>query len=166
MVFFQYWVTFFSTIYIIYFYINVFFFYGSSDWFLIQFFKKIEYLNNVEVFCNLITVFIFIVGIVLKLGITPFHLYKVEVYKGIPFISIFFYTTFYFVVFFLFFLFFLSDFFLIFSINFFTFFTVLIFFGSFYIMSLLFDIGFTKVFFTYSTVINTVGFLIAFLSNM
>ena len=43
---------------------------------------------------------VFIISVFFKLGVTPFHLFKVEVYKGIPLLSIFFYTTYYFIVFF------------------------------------------------------------------
>ena len=103
MVFFQYWVTFLATIFIVYFYINMFCIYGTSDWFLIQFCSEVEYPytvhNNQMRFLGIV----FIVSVFFKLGITPLHLFKVEVYKGIPLLSIFFYTTYYFLVFFMFF---------------------------------------------------------------
>ena len=109
MVFFQYWVTFFSTIFIVYFYINIFFLFGTSDLFLVQLLSNVGDQSTDLNISIRVLVFIFIFSIFFKLGITPFHLFKVEVYKGVPFLSIFFYTTYYFVVFFLFFLFFLSD---------------------------------------------------------
>ena len=91
MVFFQYWVTFFATIFIIYFYINIFYIYGTSDWFTTQFLGLAGSDNNFA-FSNLLRVLIiiFIFSVFFKLGITPFHLFKIEVYKGIPFLSIFF----------------------------------------------------------------------------
>lgn len=45
----------------------------------------------------------FFTGFFLKLGGAPLHFFKVEVYKGLALVSIFFYTTIYFLSFFLFF---------------------------------------------------------------
>ena len=167
MVFFQYWVTFFSTIFIIYFYINIFYMYGTSDWFLIQFFSSTDFENSHQ---NELTIrfliIVFIGGIFFKLGITPFHLFKIEVYKGVPYLSIFFYTTYYFIVFFIFFLYLMSDFLAFFINQYFIFLLFSLFFGSFYVIFLLFDVSFLKVFFTYSTVINTIAFFIAFVANL
>ena len=165
MIFFQYWVTFFSTIYIVYFYINIFYLYGSSEWFILQFLNSIDLENN-YVQSNMIRllILVFILGVFFKLGITPFHLFKIEVYKGLPFLSIFFYTTYYFVVFFTFFIFLLSDFLNSFINQYYLFLFLVLFFGSIYVVVLLFDVTFLKAFFTYSTVINTIGFLTAFIS--
>ena len=112
MVFFQYWVTFFSTIFIVYFYINVFYLYGTSEWCLLQFLIQQNFENSLLTGINIrFLLCIFILSVVFKLGITPLHLFKVEVYKGIPLLSIFFYTTYFFSVLFIFFLYLLSDFF-------------------------------------------------------
>jgi len=111
-------------------------------------------------------VVVFLLSIFFKLGVTPFHLFKIEVYKGIPFLSIFFYTTYYFVIFFIFFLYLLSDFLTFFIPQYFLFLTLLLFFGSLYTIVLLFDVSFLKAFFTYSTVINSIGFLVAFISGL
>ena len=167
MVFFQYWVTFFSTIFIVYFYINVFYVYGTSEWFLLQCLSVLE-LETTYSSNNLlrVLVLVFILSIFFKLGVTPFHLFKIEVYKGIPFLSIFFYTTYYFLVFFIFFLYLLSDFLIFFTNQYILFLSLLLFFGSIYVIVLLFDVSFLKAFFTYSTVINTIGFLIAFVANL
>jgi len=167
MVFFQYWVTFFSTIFIIYFYINIFYMYGTSDWFLIQFLKTTEYENsNTATVMLKMLLIIFLLSVFFKLGITPFHLFKVEVYKGIPYLSIFLYTTYYFVIFFLFFLFLLSDYLGAFTSQYYLFLILLLFAGSFYVIVLLFDVSFLKAFFTYSTIINTIGFFVVFLSSL
>ncbi len=168
MIFFQYWVTFFSTIFIVYFYINIFYVYGTSDWFLVQFLNVFEagccsYTNNTYYRILLV---VFLTSVLFKLGITPFHLFKIEVYKGIPYLSIFFYTTYYFVVFFIFFLFLLSDFLAFFVDQYFLFLTFILLLGTVYVSVLLFDVSFLKAFFTYSTVINTIGFLVAFVSNL
>ena len=165
MVFFQYWVTFFSTIFIVYFYINMFLVFGSSDLYLIQF---LQTCNQSESFSEeiilYINVSIFLISIFLKLGITPFHLFKVEVYKGIPFISIFFYTTYYFLIFFTFFLFLLLDSLPAMLVYYYLVFVICISIGIIYTIILIFDVSFLKAFFTYSTVINSIGFLITFLT--
>ncbi len=165
MIFFQYWVTFFSTIYIVYFYINIFYIYGTSEWFVLQFLNSVDLENNYTQ-SNMIRllVLIFILGVFFKLGVTPFHLFKIEVYKGLPFLSIFFYTTYYFVVFFTFFVFLMSDFLYSFINKYYLFLVLILSFGSIYVVILLFDVTFLKAFFTYSTIINTIGFLTAFIS--
>ena len=141
--------------------------YGTSDWFLIQFFSSTDFENSHQ---NELTIrfliIVFIGGIFFKLGITPFHLFKIEVYKGVPYLSIFFYTTYYFIVFFIFFLYLMSDFLAFFINQYFIFLLFSLFFGSFYVIFLLFDVSFLKVFFTYSTVINTIAFFIAFVANL
>jgi hypothetical protein len=100
------------------------------------------------------------------LGVTPFHLFKVEIYKGIPFLSIFLYTTYYFAIFLSFFFYFLSDFIGTLTVHYYFLLLTSLFVGVLYIIVLLFDVNMLKAFFTYSTVINTVGFLIAFISNI
>lgn len=166
MIFFQYWVTFFSTIFIIYFYINIFYLYGTSDWYIMQYLSVVT-LDNSLVFglYQKLTISVFIFSILFKLGITPFHLFKVEVYKGIPFLSIFLYTTYYFTIFFSFFLYFLSDFIGALVTHYYILFVISLFVGTVYTVVLLFDVSVLKAFFTYSTVINTIGFLIVFISN-
>jgi NADH:ubiquinone oxidoreductase subunit 2 (subunit N) len=167
MVFFQYWVTFFSTIFIVYFYINIFYLYGTSDWYIVQY-LNITSLDSSRVFgfFQKLSTSIFIFSIFFKLGITPFHLFKVEIYKGIPFLSIFLYTTYYFSIFLSFFFYFLSDFIGGLTVHYYFLIITSLFVGVLYIVVLLFDVNMIKAFFTYSTVINTTGFLIAFISNI
>ena len=167
MVFFQYWVTFFSTIFIVYFYINIFYIYGTSEWFMVQFLTN-GLVENSYTNSNLLRLLlvVLLLSIFFKLGITPFHLFKIEVYKGIPFLSIFFYTTYYFVIFFIFFLYLLSDFLVFFIPQYFLLLTLLLLFGSVYVIVLLFDVSYIKAFFTYSTIINSIGFLVAFISSL
>ena len=164
MIFFQYWVTFFSTIFIIYFYICVFYFFGTSDWFIIQYLNCFEY-NNIT-FGTATTLYIFITGVFLKLGIAPLHLFKLEVYNGLPYITIFFYTTFYFVVFFVFFFVFLYDFLFIFLSQMYNMLLCFIFIGSVFTIVLMFDVSFIKAFFAYSTIINSLGFITVFVSTI
>lgn len=167
MIFFQYWVTFFSTVFIIYFYINIFYMYGTTDWFLIQFLNSVE--NYFLIFSGdliRLLVVVFLLSVFFKLGLTPFHLFKVEVYKGLPYLSVFFYTTYYFIVLFIFFIFLLSDYLFSFVTYYYLFLIFLLVLGSVYIIFLMFDVNFLKAFFTYSTVINTVGFLTVFVSML
>lgn len=159
LLFFQYWATFFSSVLILFVLISYIYMYGSSEWFLLNLLSKFNLyfsLNNINLF---VLNFILIFGFLIKIGFTPVHLYKIEVYKGLPFIAIFFYTTYYFLVFFLFFilliLFFLESFSVYWSV-------ILLFilvFGLFYIISLIFDVQYVKAFFAYSSVINSVGFI-------
>jgi len=97
----------------------------------------------------------------MKIGLTPFHLFKIEVYKGLPIISILVYTTFYFFIYFIYFTLLLNyqlDFLKIFlnSILF-----IIIITGAIYIMSLLYDVTALKSFFAYSTIINSLLFFVA-----
>lgn len=166
MVFFQYWVMFFSTIFIVYFYICVFYIYGSSNWVAIQLLEK--FFKNkqlfVDTFYKSILYGIFLSSVFFKLGVTPFHLFKVEVYKGLPLLSILFYTTYYFTIFFVFFLYLLSEYLGYFVPQFYTLLSTSIVFGFCYVILLLFDLNLIKAFFTYSTVINTVGLLLLFIT--
>lgn len=165
MIFFQYWVTFFSTIFIVYLYINMFYMYGTTDWFLIQFLNSVEScFLGFNTYLTRILLIVFLLSIFFKLGLTPFHLFKVEVYKGLPYLSIFFYTTYYFVILFIFFIFLLSDYLFSYTQLYYLFLLFLLVCGSFYIVFLMFDVNLLKAFFTYSTVINTVGFMTAFIA--
>jgi len=166
--FFQFWATFFSSILILFFFMNLIYIFGSTEWsylnFLIHQELEIKYINNnffFFMFC-----FIFLLGIFLKIGLTPFHLFKIEVYKGIPFLSIFFYTTYYFLIFFIFFVIVIMNYLLsCYSFMwFFLIFTLLG--GSVYIISLLFDVNYIKAFFAYSTIINSLSFFFILISTL
>lgn len=166
MVFFQYWVTFFSTIFIIYFYIFNFLQYGTSDWFIIQYLNNFNLQNKSSINTTTITNYVFIFGVFLKLGLAPFHLYKIEVYKGIPYITIFFYTMFYFTVLFIFFIFLIFDLLYVFLNSIYNLLFFVVFFGSVLIIINMFDVVFLKAFFAYSTIINSLGFLIIIMSSI
>lgn len=161
MLFFQYWSAFFSSILILFSFITVTMMYGTTDWFLLNFFFKINssitYFEKKEFFLILFPLFF---GVIIKLGITPIHLYKIEIYKGLPFISIFFYTTYYFLVYFtlLFVLFFyyLITYSEIVSI----FYLIIVLVGGLYFLSILFDGLLIKSFFAFSTIINALNFIL------
>lgn len=123
--------------------------------------NKISYISDLK---NLLIIIIpMFVGFFIKIGLTPFHLYKLEVYKGLPYISIFFYTTYYFLSYILFFIILLTHYMssIVFYWSFILFTLVIL--GTLYICSLLFDVSYIKSFFGYSTIINTVNFLMLIL---
>jgi len=168
LIFFQYWITFFSSIFLFFSYINIAFLLGTSDWDLLNFLiiteNNINYFNNNILFVFIVFTFFF--GLILKTGLTPFHLFKIEVYKNIPFLSILFYTTYYFFSFFLFFIYFLIKLGFYLFIYWWLFFTIILLVGSLYVISLLFDVNFLKAFFAYSTVVNTLNFFVVLVATM
>ena len=165
MVFFQYWVTFFSTIFFIYTLITITNFFGTVEWTMLnvlEFYLKSYNFTNQNAFIIVLLFFAFFC----KLGIAPLQVFKVEVYNGLPLLSIFFYTVYYFLIFFTFFIFFLTR-----MVVAYTYISNLIIYlfliiGIFYVISLLFDITQLKTFLTYSTVLNSIGFLILILVNL
>ncbi|MCB1712406.1 MAG: hypothetical protein KDH96_08000 [Candidatus Riesia sp.] len=144
----------------LFFFINLEFYFSSTEWTFI----------NLSIFFSELPIdfyfyfFLFIIGFFLKIGLTPFHLYKLEVYKGLPFITIFIYTIVFFLGYFLYF-----SVMLLCNLNkFFVYYwlalIIILIIGIFYVLALLFDINFIKNFFAYSTIINIVTLLCIFLS--
>lgn len=165
MLFFQYWVTFFSTIFIIFSYINIFYYVNSTDWFLINYFFIFKNNFVIKQTSFIASLILFTFSFIVKFGIAPLHLFKLEVYKGLPFVSIFFYTTYYFSIFFVFLIFLFKFTLPAFTVYiYYIFFFVLLFSASFVII-LLFDVNFLKTFFAYSTVINSINFILIILLN-
>lgn len=157
MLFFQYWATFFSSVLLVFSLISCIYLYGTTEWFVVN-------LLNIHNLNSFILLFVLLFGFFVKIGFTPIHLYKIEVYKGLPFFAIFFYTTFYFLVFFMFFIVLILlylDSFLIYWVYILFF---IMFLGFVFVVSLLFGINYTKAFFAYSSVINTMGFLLIILA--
>ena len=162
MIFFQYWANFFSSMLLMFSIFNIIYMFGSSDWFFINTLNNVNtnifYFNN-----NIIFTYIylsFLIGFFLKIGFTPLHLFKIEVYKGIPFISIFFYTSWYFLSFFLYFLIIIYNNLYNLKIYFNLIIYIFLLIGLFYSISLLFDVNLVKSFFAYSTIVNVLNFLI------
>ena len=162
MLFFQYWANFFSSMLLMFSIFNLIFIFGSSEWILMNLLNNST--HNTGYFNKYIFIFYvwfsFFIGMFFKIGLTPLHLFKIEVYKGIPFISIFFYTSWYFLSFFLYFI-------IIIYSNLYTFktlynfiFFIFIIFGLFYSITLLFDVNLVKSFFAYSTVVNALNFVV------
>jgi len=160
--FYQYWSSFFSSVLIVF---SIYFIYaicGTTEWTVLNFIIstnfQLNYINSNIYFLFLsLTI---IIGFIIKLGIAPIQLYKIELYKGLPFLSIFFYTAFYFLVFFLYFsitiLYYLS------SLQLYLWIILLVIslIGVVYILSMLFDINLFKAFLAYSTIINSIAFIL------
>ena len=159
--FFQYWTTFFSSTIFLFILINIIYLFGSTDFFFLNFVEyslncRSFYLNNTY---KTILFVILLFSIMLKIGFAPLQLFKIEVYKGIPFISIFFYTTFYFLVYFLFFSLLLLVYLYVFNNQFYYPLMIFIIVGGLFIISLFFDVIALKAFFAYSSLINSILFI-------
>jgi len=161
LLFFQFWSSFFSTVILFFFFLILIFYFGTTEWSILNnFFNlKLSFLNFNSNYLFFFLFSLFIISFFLKLGITPIHLYKIEVYKGLPFISIFFYATLFFFIYFFYFIFLIYFYFW--SFYFFTFFliTILSFFSFLFLIIQMFDINFSKSFFAYSTIANSLIFL-------
>merc|ERR1711976_695499 len=106
---------------------------------------------------------VFMLSVFLKLGSAPLHLFKVEIYDGLPYVSILFYTTFYVSVFFIFLLYFLS--YLCFSLYNYIIFIIVYFVLSgliYIIFNSIFSIQLLKTLFAYSTLLNIAFFFVVF----
>lgn len=166
--FYQYWVNFFSTTVMLISLINLIFLYGSSDWMFLNFLNLIN--SNVSYFnikeFNLIFWIPLFLGFFLKIGVSPLHLFKIEIYKGIPFISIYFYTTYYFFSYFLFFSTLIYFYLNTFKVFWWLFIIIFFIISMIYIVSLLFDVNFTKAFFAYSTIANSLSYLCLLVASL
>ena len=160
MLFFQFWTSFFSSTLLVFLIIYLIFSLGTSEWLLMNFLLFFEKNQDSNYFLLSLMFFLLLVSFFTKLGITPIHFYKIEVYKGINFISIFFYTTFYFIVFLIYFLNLLLVNFNFFFYYFWYILTFLIVIGFFLVISLLFDINYIKAFLAYSSIINSLNFIV------
>ena len=164
MLFFQYWATFFSSVLIVFSLISFIYIYSSTEWFMLNLLNKFNIQLNINKLNNLILVFVLIFGFLIKIGFTPVHLYKIEIYKGLPFFAIFFYTTYYFLVFFMFFILLILLFLESFSVYWLYILSLIVVFGLLFVISLLFGVNYIKAFFAYSSVVNSIGFLVIIIS--
>jgi len=164
MLFFQFWTAFFSSVLFVYVIIYLLFLYGSTEWVFINLINSLsaEFLQTSSI--SIFLILFLIIAFFLKLGITPTHLYKIEIYKGINFIAIFFYTTYYFFIFFVYFLILILLNLNSFSNIVFYIMSVILLLGSLFIISLLFDVNYIKAFLAYSSIVNSLSFLIISLS--
>lgn len=95
---FQYFSNFLSSILIVFSTITIFQKYGTTEWIALNFLNLI----NGNISCagdfngDLFLYIPLYFAIFFKMGIAPLQLFKVEMYKGIPFLTLCFYTTIYF----------------------------------------------------------------------
>lgn len=86
-----------------YFFIFILYKTGTTDWFFLNYIMTVPLFTfNLEWFQITFLSIVLMLSIFLKLGSAPLHLFKIEVYDGLPYLSILFYTTFYVSVFFYF----------------------------------------------------------------
>jgi hypothetical protein len=159
--FYQYWTTFFSSTLFLFFLINLIYLYGSTDFFFLNMLENS--LESRSYYFNTkykgVLFFILIFSVMLKVGFAPMQLFKIEIYKGIPLLSIFFYTTFYFLVYFLYFNLLIICYLKTFNTAIYYPLFLFIVIGGGFIVSLLFDVTALKAFLAYSSLINSILFL-------
>lgn len=164
MLFFQFWSSFFSSVFFVYILIFLLFIFGTSEWGVINYLNHIKSNSSFTTMHYYILFSLFLFSFFIKLGLTPIHIYKIEIYKGISFLSIFFYSTYYFLIFFFYFITLLLMHLSSFHIYTLNLLSLLVIFGFIYTVSLLFDINYIKAFFAYSSIINSLNFLIITIS--
>jgi hypothetical protein len=159
--FYQYWTTFFSSTLFLFFLINLIYLYGSTDFFFLNILENS--LESRGYYFNTryksVLFFILVFSVILKIGFAPMQLFKIEIYKGVPLLSIFFYTTFYFLVYFLYFNLLIICYLKTFNATIYYPLYLFIIIGGAFIVSLLFDVTALKAFLAYSSLINSILFL-------
>jgi len=165
-VFFQYWVSFFGSVLLVYSILFCFYYYGTTEFVLVNFLMNLDVRSNSGVgnsHLGLIS-FTLIVAFFLKLGLAPVHFYKIEIYKGLPLVTILFYTVFFFIGFFFYFCMLLTSWLQAFTTIWFIACVILVISGAVILTFLLFDVIAVRAFFAYSTIVNSLGFFILLIS--
>ena len=138
--------------------------FGTSNWFNLNFLVSINFsIRFFNEYCIILSSTFFIFFFFIKMGVAPMHLFKVEIYESIPYISILFYTTFYISVFLIYFSYILSSLInTLFSISV-VFITLSVTLGLLNLLNLMFNVQFLKSFLAYSTIINILNFIVMLL---
>lgn len=157
MLFFNYWSTFFSSVLLFYGLIAISLDSGCSEIKILDFLAGFCFSNNTMstwAFMSFSWV-CFILGFFIKLGLTPIHLFKIEIYKGLPLVSILCYFCVFVVIYLAYFISLLIKdlFFIKIILNSFMVITLSI--GILFLTTSMFDIASSRAFFSYSTIINT-----------
>lgn len=163
-VFFQYWVSFFSSILFVYSMLMFVYFYGSTDWIYLDLLSSLDLTHQPFNLSILIIYVMLWCALLLKLGIAPLHLYKIELYKGLPFLSILFYTVYFFYIFFIFTCLLVTYYLPSLNIVWYNLTIVILLLGVLWVAALLFDVFSLKAFFAYSTIVNSMTFLTLIIS--
>lgn len=159
-IFFQFWASFFSSILLVYSIIVYYFMFGSTEWSFLNLCLDVSFNSYIGAlkYQLLFATYLFIFAVLIKMGVSPFFFFKIEVYKGLPLIILFFYSVFYFFFFFvlttLIFLYYFST--IVFFLTMFIFFFLSIFTIVFVIN--LFSLYLLKNFFAMSSLINSIMF--------
>jgi hypothetical protein len=162
--FFQFWANFVSSIFLFYSLINIHNIFGLSNFFLSNFLLSelttSFYLPEVNCYTILI---LFITGLFIKLGISPYQFFKIETYKGIPLFFVVVYTSVYLMIYVYFFV--VLYLYLLPILKHFTnyYLYLIIFISLAYLFSLLFDTKNFKAFLSYSTLITVTSIFILIL---
>ena len=159
-VFFQFWASFFSSVLLIYSIINFFFLFGTTEWVFLNFFLEKAYNSGGLLVKSqlMLAIYLFIFALVVKLGVSPFIFFKLEIYRGLPFVVLFYYSIIYFFFFFtlifIVFLYYFSSlvFFISVPVFFFLFFATVLFVIN------LFNLYLLKNFFALSSLVNSLIF--------
>ena len=100
LLFFHYWTSFFSLVSLLIFLLILSYIYGSvRDG--ITLFLGNNLNTGLEEFFFYVYTYLFIIAFFLKLGVSPFHFFKILMYRGLPHQYMFYYTTVYLIGFFL-----------------------------------------------------------------
>lgn len=160
-IFFQYWISFFSSVLIVYSLLMFFYFYGSTEYVMLNFLTSIDFnSNSLNYNISIVITYIsFFLGFFLKLGLAPIHFYKIELYKGLPFLTILIYTFYFFFIFFIYFILIVTFYLNNLTIIWYNVSLIVLTLGAFFIFFLIFDIYNIKAFFAYSTIVNAMLFL-------
>ena len=162
LIFFQYWASFFSSIFFFFFLGWLFYVCLTSDYSLISIiFNKLAVKG---VLFEPMILFVFVFAFLFKLGLAPVHLFKLEVYKGLPLQSILFYTTFYFWGFYAAFIWFFINVLQFVANEWWIAISLLLLAGGVYSLSLFFNVLAVKAFFAYSTIFNVFLFTVCILA--
>ena len=97
-IFFQFWASFFSSILLMYGVINFFFMFGTTEWAFLNFFLQhsTSFSGVLATWQLYYSVYLLVFALFIKMGISPFFFFKIEIYKGLPLVVIFFYSIIYF----------------------------------------------------------------------
>lgn len=164
LLFFQFWASFFSTVIFVYIFIFLIMKFNTTEWLLVNYLSV-----NSENYNNLILYFLFFsftLAFFLKLGITPFQLYKIEIYKGLPFLSIYFYASIFYFFYFIVYLYMVVFNFYFFSNYVFFSLNIILIFSFLISLVQIFDLNYSKAFFAYSTIINSFIFIFFLLASI
>lgn len=163
--FFQFWANFVSSTCLFFSLINLHYSYGTSNFFMLNFFFSVVNSNwYVPEIFNSFNLIVLITGFFIKLGLSPYQFFKIETYKGIPVYTVIVYTTLYLAVYIYFFIYlfiyqvpFIRD-----STNMYVLMFVAL--SVLYVFSLLFDTKNFKAFLSYSTLITVLNILLVVLT--